>query len=156
IVLDIPGLENVGLYFEEGQQPDFIPIPEGSELSNFVREELVGLDNMQLQSQFGISFSDTIVPGETFTSPIVPGAVIGPAASAYCSFPPPMDDYWSEFIGVPVLGDLNGDRRVNLLDIDPFVDLLSNGGYSANADFNNDGRVNLLDIASFVEALSCG
>ena len=54
----------------------------------------------------------------------------------------------------PVLGDVNCDGLVNLLDVAPFVDLLSSGGFSENADANEDGQVNLLDVAPFVDLLS--
>ena len=53
-----------------------------------------------------------------------------------------------------LLGDVNGDGLVNLLDIQPFVDLVSSGGYQAEADTNGDGLVNLLDVESFIELLS--
>ena len=55
-----------------------------------------------------------------------------------------------------LLGDVNGDGFVNLLDVAPFVELLSNGGYSVNADMNSDGVLNLLDVAPFVDAVSGG
>ena len=53
-----------------------------------------------------------------------------------------------------ILGDLNGDGLVNLLDVAPFVDLVSSGGFGKAADFNNDGVVNLLDIQPFVDAIA--
>ena len=53
-----------------------------------------------------------------------------------------------------ILGDVNRDGAVNLLDVQPFVDLLSSGDFQAEADTNGDGAVNLLDVASFVELLS--
>ena len=52
------------------------------------------------------------------------------------------------------LGDVNEDCRINLLDIEPFVDLLSNDGYSVQADVNQDGVLNLLDVSEFVSLLS--
>ena len=54
---------------------------------------------------------------------------------------------------VPLLGDLNGDGVVSLLDIAPLVDLILSGEYDAVADFNFDDDVDLLDVALFVEAL---
>ena len=51
-------------------------------------------------------------------------------------------------------GDINGDGIVNLLDVAPFIDLLSQGGYNPAADINNDGVVDLLDVAPFVDLLS--
>ena len=58
------------------------------------------------------------------------------------------------FFTVGLLGDVNCDGEVNLLDVDPFIDLLTTGGYNPKADFNGDGQVNLLDVQPFVDALS--
>ena len=52
-------------------------------------------------------------------------------------------------------GDVNLDGVVDLLDVAPFVDLLTNGGgFLEEADCNMDGDVNLLDVAPFVDILS--
>ena len=53
-----------------------------------------------------------------------------------------------------LLGDVNRDGAVNLLDVQPFVDLLSSSDFQAEADTNGDGAVNLLDVASFIDLLS--
>ena len=53
-----------------------------------------------------------------------------------------------------LLGDVNLDGIVNLLDVAPFVDLLNSGDYQAEADINQDGQVNLLDVAPFVDLLN--
>ena len=53
-----------------------------------------------------------------------------------------------------IKGDVNGDGEVNLLDIAPFVELLTSGGFQAEADINMDGLVNLLDVSLFVALLS--
>ena len=55
-----------------------------------------------------------------------------------------------------LLGDINCDGVVNLLDVAPFVELLSNGEFSPKADFDGDGAVTLLDISPFVDALNSG
>ena len=52
-----------------------------------------------------------------------------------------------------LLGDVNLDGVVNLLDVAPFIELLSTGDYQAEADMNSDGSVNLLDVGLFVDAL---
>ena len=54
------------------------------------------------------------------------------------------------------IGDVNQDGVVNLLDVGPFVDVLTNGGFQTEADINQDGVVDLLDVAPFVELLSGG
>ncbi|MEM9410051.1 MAG: dockerin type I domain-containing protein [Planctomycetota bacterium] len=56
---------------------------------------------------------------------------------------------------VPAIkGDVNLDGAVNLLDIEPFVSLLSTGEFRYEADTNNDGVVNLLDVEPFIFLLS--
>ena len=55
-----------------------------------------------------------------------------------------------------LLGDVNCDGEVNLLDVAPFVEVLSSGDFSFNADINQDGVVDLLDVAPFVALLSGG
>ena len=55
-----------------------------------------------------------------------------------------------------VPGDVNGDGVVNLLDIEPFVDLINGGRFQVEADVNGDGVVNLLDVEPFIELLSGG
>ena len=53
-----------------------------------------------------------------------------------------------------LLGDVNLDGAVNLLDVDPFVELVSTGVFQAEADINEDGFVDLLDVQPFVDLLS--
>ena len=53
-------------------------------------------------------------------------------------------------------GDTNGDGFVNLLDVEPFIDILSAGGFLEEADINGDGFVNLLDVQPFIALLSGG
>ena len=53
-----------------------------------------------------------------------------------------------------ILGDVNCDGELNLLDVQPFVDLLATGSFSNKADTNRDGSVNLLDVQGFVELLA--
>jgi hypothetical protein len=51
-------------------------------------------------------------------------------------------------------GDVNLDGVVDLLDVGPFVDLLSGQSFQAEADVNEDGEVDLLDVAPFVAILA--
>ena len=55
-----------------------------------------------------------------------------------------------------LLGDVNQDGSVNLLDVAPFVELIQSGEYLAEADINQDGFVNLLDVSLFVELVTQG
>lgn len=58
-----------------------------------------------------------------------------------------------EFFG-PLIGDLNQDGVIDLLDVQSFVDALVSGTFVEEADINRDGEVNLLDIAPFVDLLN--
>ena len=58
------------------------------------------------------------------------------------------------YSGGVLLGDVNLDCNVNLLDVDPFITAISTGAYIAQADINEDGMVDLLDVAPFVELLA--
>ena len=53
-----------------------------------------------------------------------------------------------------LLGDVNGDGVIDGLDIQPFVDLLTGGGYQAEADINADSVVDGLDIQPFVDIIT--
>lgn len=55
-----------------------------------------------------------------------------------------------------LLGDVNCDGTVDLLDVAPFVDLLTSGGFSEKADITGDGTLDLLDVSPFVEILTGG
>ncbi len=59
--------------------------------------------------------------------------------------------------GTPVLlGDVNLDGVVNLLDVRPFVDLLVIGQFQIEADVNLDGIVDMTDVAPFIVILNGG
>ena len=51
---------------------------------------------------------------------------------------------------------VNLDGVVSLLDVGPFVDLISLGQFQAEGDINQDGMVNLLDVDPFVALLGGG
>ena len=53
-----------------------------------------------------------------------------------------------------LLGDVNRDGAVSFLDISPFISILSDGGFQAEADTNEDGEVSFLDISSFISLLT--
>ena len=53
-----------------------------------------------------------------------------------------------------ILGDVNLDGVVNLLDVGPFISVLGSGGFQPEADINQDGVVNLLDVEGFIALLT--
>lgn len=55
-----------------------------------------------------------------------------------------------------LLGDVNQDGAVDLLDVGPFVELLANNGFQLEADIDGNGMVDLLDVGPFVDLLSGG
>ncbi len=54
----------------------------------------------------------------------------------------------------PLLGDVDLNGEVNFLDIGPFIDVLSNNGFQAEADCDESGEVNFLDIGPFIDILA--
>ena len=53
-----------------------------------------------------------------------------------------------------ILGDIDGDGAVTLLDVGPFVDLLTGAAdFNCAGDFTGDGAVTLLDVAPFVDSI---
>ena len=55
-----------------------------------------------------------------------------------------------------LVGDVNGDGVVDLLDVVPFVDLLISGEFACEADIDGNGVVDLLDVTPFVAVLTGG
>ena len=55
-----------------------------------------------------------------------------------------------------LIGDVNGDGAIDLLDVQPFVLVLTSGNFQCEADINEDGAVDLLDVQPFVLLLSGG
>ena len=86
-----------------------------------------------------------------FTGPITySGGQLGTAGESVVVNGPPCCDC------VNKLGDINGDGFVDLLDVDPFVQLLQSGKYQCEADVNSDMALNLLDLPIFVAILTGG
>ena len=52
-----------------------------------------------------------------------------------------------------LVGDINGDNEVNILDIISLVNFILVNEYEANGDLNNDGEVNILDIIALVNII---
>lgn len=59
----------------------------------------------------------------------------------------------SPLMGSPRLSDINGDRRVNILDVQMIAMALL-GDRQASADINHDGRVDVLDFQTLVTETS--
>lgn len=73
------------------------------------------------------------------------------ARISYFNSAEPLDVTFGDSV---LLGDVNCDGMINLLDVAPFVDSVSTGTFNAKADMNSDGAVDLLDVQPFVTVLS--
>ena len=58
--------------------------------------------------------------------------------------------------GGGLVGDVNCDGDIDLLDVEPFVALLTANEFDAKADINGDGTVDSLDVGPFVDLLTGG
>lgn len=105
--------------------------------------------------------------GQTVTAPAnaVNLTVVLALQSFATGVPGSTDDFGTVFFddltvtiagGDVLLGDLNGDGAVTLLDVGPFVAAISDGSPNPAADINCDGMVDLLDVGPFVDLLSGG
>ena len=56
---------------------------------------------------------------------------------------------------IPILGDINNDNIVNILDIVEIVNLIFNNNevYIEIADMNYDGKINIYDLIHMVEVI---
>jgi len=61
-------------------------------------------------------------------------------------------DYFDQ-INDNILGDINGDEILNILDIVSLINLVLANNYENNADINSDGLLNILDIVSLVNLI---
>ena len=93
-------------------------------------------------SAFGVTIDDINFVGFSFDDSTTQSVVV--------------DNFSLRDLSSDILGDVNCDGVVNLLDVVPFIDLLSSGGFSGKADINQDGVLNLLDVQPFVGLLSGG
>ena len=68
---------------------------------------------------------------------------------------PAANQSWVARIQVDLLiGDVNCDGNIDLLDVAPFVDAITSSVFNSKADINFDGVVDLLDVGPFVELLT--
>lgn len=95
-------------------------------------------------------------PADVFIQTAAGGTFLVPASTHGLRFDDNVDalDQVPEITDDFVLGDVNGDGVVNLLDVSPFVELISSGEFLKEADINGDGSVNLLDVDPFIELLN--
>ena len=52
-----------------------------------------------------------------------------------------------------IIGDVNGDGDVNVLDITELIDIIMNDGNDPRADVNGDGEINVVDITALIDII---
>jgi hypothetical protein len=52
-----------------------------------------------------------------------------------------------------ILGDINGDDTINVLDVVILVNIILLGEENSNADINQDGVINVLDIVTLINII---
>ena len=52
-----------------------------------------------------------------------------------------------------LVGDVNADGLVNILDVVLLVNMVLSDEYNASADLNNDGVINVLDVVLLVNII---
>ena len=65
-----------------------------------------------------------------------------------------LDELSFNLIGDVLPGDVNLDGAVDLLDVAPFIDLISSGEFQFEADLDSNETVNFEDIPLFILLLS--
>jgi hypothetical protein len=71
------------------------------------------------------------------------------------------DENWYHYFGrivddlMPVHGDVNGDREVNIADVNAVIDIILGGNSSttAAADVNGDGEINIADVNAIINII---
>jgi hypothetical protein len=56
----------------------------------------------------------------------------------------------------PLPGDINGDREVNLADVNAVIDIILNGSWNPSGDVNGDGEINIADINAVINIILSG
>ena len=126
---------------------------DGSDGGGVQGELLTSLVDQGLNTEYQeFGFTDLDVPDSAdsflLRFQVAAGAVVDVANGMF------IDDVVLSAGAKVLIGDVNMDGMVNLLDVAPFVDLISTGTFQAEADINGDGVVNLLDVGPFVDLLA--
>ena len=60
-------------------------------------------------------------------------------------------DWMDEQVGLSIIGDVDGDGTINVIDIVLAVDLILSGNYDVVGDVNEDGLLNVLDVVILID-----
>ncbi len=138
-----PGFNDVDYHAEPYTNIDWAPTINGSQIEwsteTFVENE--NANALRWGTMYSFWFDSEFQPAELTLGLFRPGKV---------------QEVSVELETPALVGDVNLDGEVNLLDVDPFVALLTSGNFQKEADINGDGAVNLLDVDPFVALLGAG
>lgn len=144
--LDTDGSYSIQFYFQT-------PFGSGNNISDHVQVSVFGADDVTADERSDEAQNGGVWTDQSLWVSILPETtrVVLRDGVENSELHGP-DDYDVEFTFEP--GDVNGDNNLNLLDVAPFVDAISNAIYIPAADLNTDGLVNLLDVAPFIDAIA--
>ena len=60
---------------------------------------------------------------------------------------------FSEILGNGLLGDLNNDNQVNIIDVIYLANTILDGEFNNISDLNNDGQINIIDIVNLINLI---
>ena len=72
------------------------------------------------------------------------------------------DENWYPYFGrivddlMPVHGDVNGDREVNIADVNAVIDIILNDSGNPSGDVNGDGEINIADVNAIINIILSG
>ena len=124
-------------------------------------------DNPNTDNDSGLFINDRLIVEEGVTE--INGLVVDTINNGTDAFAMSSDGSWAIFeatlnggingaflieIDNVLLGDLNLDGIVDLLDVNPLIQVICCGSFQAEGDINCDGVVDLLDVDPFVQILT--
>ncbi|MEM9413342.1 MAG: hypothetical protein AAGA30_19695 [Planctomycetota bacterium] len=102
--------------------------------------------------------SDGLLPGKINTLKILINNTGSVSILAPTTTFDGINDATTAFVNVSVeyelIGDVNCDGAVDLLDVVPFVEAISSGTFDIKSDANRDNTIDLLDVAPFIGFLT--
>ena len=123
-----------------------------------------GLTSIGKRVFFMCDAIDTLVC-RAFTPPVVDGTTAFFTYSSLLMVPEGCEtdyqkaDVWKRFtniVGVDIVitGDVNGDREVNIADVNGMIDVILMGsGVGEHLDVNGDGEINIADINALIDMI---
>jgi hypothetical protein len=127
-----------------------------AEANNFM---LSTSENMVL----GFSITGTVIPeGSAILSQITFSEYNGdeicfgldPANNVVSNvFGNPLQTEWAACVGTSLLGDVNSDGTLDILDLVTLANLILGGQFNSIGDMNQDGQLDILDIVTLVNVI---